>query len=191
MMSICSYWILQKRIANDFVWNIIVLYLTWSSPRRPWLHSNRVNYTIYNNLCFIICTNRLWITVSLCRILVDICNRQHRSVFHQLINEHEALILLPPANEVWGKVIFSVACVKNSVHRGTVCLSACWDTTPQADNPPGADPPEQTSQSRPPEQTPLQCMLGDMVNKRAVCILLECNLVCFICSVLQGMDITV
>ena len=23
---------------------------------------------------------------------------------------------LPPANEVWGKVIFSVACVKNSVH---------------------------------------------------------------------------
>ena len=26
--------------------------------------------------------------------------------------------LLPPANEVWGKVIFSVACVKNSVHRG-------------------------------------------------------------------------
>ena len=27
-------------------------------------------------------------------------------------------ILLPPANEVWGKVIFSEACVKNSVHRG-------------------------------------------------------------------------
>ena len=28
------------------------------------------------------------------------------------------VILLPPANEVWGKVIFSEACVKNSVHRG-------------------------------------------------------------------------
>ena len=27
-------------------------------------------------------------------------------------------LLLPPINEVWGKVIFSVACVKNSVHRG-------------------------------------------------------------------------
>ena len=26
--------------------------------------------------------------------------------------------LLPPANEVWGKVIFSQACVKNSVHGG-------------------------------------------------------------------------
>ena len=25
--------------------------------------------------------------------------------------------LLPPANEVWGKIIFSEACVKNSVHR--------------------------------------------------------------------------
>ena len=28
-----------------------------------------------------------------------------------------SLTLLPPANEVWGKVIFSEACVKNSVHR--------------------------------------------------------------------------
>ena len=27
-------------------------------------------------------------------------------------------VLLLPANEVWGKVIFSQACVKNSVHRG-------------------------------------------------------------------------
>ena len=31
---------------------------------------------------------------------------------------------LQPANELWGKVIFSVACVKNSVHRGGICLSA-------------------------------------------------------------------
>ena len=28
------------------------------------------------------------------------------------------MALLPPANEVWGKVIFSQACVKNSVHSG-------------------------------------------------------------------------
>ena len=33
---------------------------------------------------------------------------------------------LPPANEVWGKVIFSVACVK--ILSRWVCLSACWDT---------------------------------------------------------------
>ena len=30
--------------------------------------------------------------------------------------------LLPPANEVWGKVIFSEACVKNSVHSGA-CMA--------------------------------------------------------------------
>ena len=34
------------------------------------------------------------------------------------INFFTYYIYLPPANEVWGKVIFSVACVKNSVHRG-------------------------------------------------------------------------
>ena len=36
--------------------------------------------------------------------------------------------LLPPANDVWGKVIFSEACVKNSVHRG----GSTWaGTSPQ------------------------------------------------------------
>ena len=44
--------------------------------------------------------------------------------------------LLPPANEVWGKVIFSVACVKNSVHRGgSASVHAGIPHTP------GADPP--------------------------------------------------
>ena len=46
--------------------------------------------------------------------------------------------LLPPANEVWGKVIFSVACVKNSVQWGEGGLPQCmlgYHT------PPGADPP--------------------------------------------------
>ena len=31
---------------------------------------------------------------------------------------HYGFVYLPPANEVWGKVIFSEVCVKNSVHRG-------------------------------------------------------------------------
>ena len=43
----------------------------------------------------------------------------------------------------WAKVIFSQACVKNSVHRGEgVCLSACWDTPPGADTPPTRQPPQ-------------------------------------------------
>ena len=36
----------------------------------------------------------------------------------------EIIRFLPPANEVWGKVIFSEACVKNSVHRGVVSQHA-------------------------------------------------------------------
>ena len=39
-------------------------------------------------------------------------------VFLQMIKHYNFLYLLPPANEVWGKVIFSEACVKNSLHRG-------------------------------------------------------------------------
>ena len=65
----------------------------------------------------------------------------------------------------WAKVIFSQACVKNSVHRGEgVCLSACWDTPTLEQTPLGADTPrEQTPpgsrhpQSRhPPGADPLQ-----------------------------------
>ena len=33
--------------------------------------------------------------------------------------------LLLPANEVWGKVVFSEACVKNSVHRGGLLQGVC------------------------------------------------------------------
>ena len=39
--------------------------------------------------------------------------------------QFNVLGLLPPANEVWGKVIFSQACVKNSVHGGGGGLGFC------------------------------------------------------------------
>ena len=45
--------------------------------------------------------------------------------------------LLPPANEVWGKVIFSVACVKKSVHGGSASVHA-GIPPPGADTPPCA-----------------------------------------------------
>ena len=35
-------------------------------------------------------------------------------------------VLLPPANEVWAKVIFSQACVIPSVHKGGVCI--LWES---------------------------------------------------------------
>ena len=92
----------------------------------------------------------------------------------------------------WGKVIFSEACVKNSVHKGGGSGSVQagppqpradtppWEQTP----PPGADTPSPPSWEQTPD-TPLirsrhppeQCMLGDTGNKRAVRILLECILV--------------
>ena len=68
--------------------------------------------------------------------------------------------------------VFTAVC--DSIHGGGgVCLSACWDATPT----PGADTP-----------LPAQCMLGDTVNKWAVCILLECNLV-FLCNQIQQLVI--
>ena len=50
--------------------------------------------------------------------------------------------LLPPAKEVWGKVIF-YTCLSFCL-QGGVCLSACWDTTPpwSRHHPPGADTPQ-------------------------------------------------
>ena len=41
-----------------------------------------------------------------------------------LICEYQRSFLLP-ANKVWGKVIFSEACVKNSVHGGGCGIPAC------------------------------------------------------------------
>ena len=74
----------------------------------------------------------------------------------------------------WGKVIFSVACVKNSVHGG-VCPIACWDTHPRRGTllPPTRPPREQTPRTRhPPPPTPRR-----YGQQAAVRILLECNLV--------------
>ena len=114
-------------------------------------------------------------------------NLTHATNTQGNMQEGERETLLPPAMKLGQGYVFTRVC--NSVHRG-VCPIACWNTPPgtQAGTPPpqGADPQEQT----PREQTPLgadtplgpgispaQCMLGDMGNKRVVCILLGCNLV--------------
>ena len=74
-------------------------------------------------------------------------------------------------NKAWGKVLFSE--VSRVLFTGGVCLSACSDTTPLWSRPPRT----RHHPHGPGTTTPVQCMLGDTVNKRAVCILLECNLV--------------
>ena len=106
-------------------------------------------------------------------------------------------VFLPPANEVWGKVKFAAACVKNSVHRGGTSSGTPQAGTPNPPGqvPPGLIPPGQVPpwactppQVHPRAGTPPgqvhpqdQYMLGDMGNKRAVRILLECILVTHVC----------
>ena len=71
--------------------------------------------------------------------------------------------------EVWGNVIFSVACVKNSVYRGRGLLPQCM----LGYHPPG---PKHPPQSRPPG-TPCAVHAGRYSHQAGGSILLECNLV--------------
>ena len=89
-----------------------------------------------------------------------------------------------------------------------VCPIEYWDTLPpwleagppsdQAPPPPGADPWDQAPpgsrhpQDQAPPRTrhpPAQCMLGDTGNKRAVRILLECNLVVYRKILYHGVEV--
>ena len=95
---------------------------------------------------------------------------------------------LPPANEFWGKVIFSEACVKNSVHGegGGVTdqqyISSCTVGGIGHMVPPGQAPPMDRHPSR--AGTPRAGISPrNMVNERAVRILLECILVWLMFSV--------
>ena len=54
---------------------------------------------------------------------------------------------LPPANEVWGKVIFLHLSV--ILFTGGVCLSACWDTPRDHAHPPNHAPPRTMHPSGP------------------------------------------
>ena len=110
-----------------------------------------------------------------------------------IITEHNMYIKhytdnLPPTTKLGQGNIFTG--IFDSVHRGEgVCLSAFWDTTtPQDQAPPGlgtpwnqAHPPGPGTPPGPGRHPPEQSILGDTVNERAVCILLECNLV-FYCD---------
>ena len=72
----------------------------------------------------------------------------------------------------WGKVIFSVACVKNSVHMGGGGLPHCMlGHIPPRSRPPGSRPPPGA------DTAPGAVQVGRYGNKGAVRILLECILV--------------
>ena len=97
----------------------------------------------------------------------------------------------------WAKVIFSQACVENSVHRGGRVSASVHagihppgaDTSPRSrpareQTCPGADTPQSRQpplwEQTPPEQTPPpRTRLQHTVNERPVRILLECILVLY------------
>ena len=98
----------------------------------------------------------------------------------------QAYTFLPPATEVSGSYCYRpqrscgqgyvFTCVCDSVNKGGVCLSACWDiTSPGSRHPLGADTPQE--QTHPQQQTPPGSRLRHTVNERTVRILLECILV--------------
>ena len=88
--------------------------------------------------------------------------------YQSRLGSREVSGLLPPANEVWGKVIFSQACVIPSVHEGRGVRRESAHP-PVGQNPPGCSPPRQTTLDATPPP--------GYVNKRAVRIVLECILV--------------
>ena len=87
--------------------------------------------------------------------------------------QNQILIFLPPANEVWGKIIF--------LHLSVILLT--WGGeylgryTLRQGTPPGQVHPQAGT---PPREQGSSAWLGDTGNKRAVRILLECILVLFV-----------
>ena len=111
---------------------------------------------------------------------------------------------LPPANEVCESYVFTPVCQSFCSQWGLpqCIMGSPWDQTPpspgpgtpqdqappwdqappQDQTPPQDQAPPPATRHPPREQAdpPAQCMLGDTVNKWAVRILLECNLVLFL-----------
>ena len=86
----------------------------------------------------------------------NICNE--KILLHLFAKcKQDPVYFLPPANEVWGKVIFSEACVKNSVHRGGGSASVHAGiphsprpgTSPGTGHPPGPAAPQTRHPSGP------------------------------------------
>ena len=81
------------------------------------------------------------------------------TVCHNTVSVHNSS---PPSTKLVQSYVFTRVC--DSVHGVGGLLHCMLGYTSQDQAPPGADAP------------PAQCMLGDTVNERAVCILLECIL---------------
>ena len=96
------------------------------------------------------------------------------------LSTSELKTLLLTAYEVWGKILFSQACVILSTRRvdsQTHLVTPPVHTNPWTHHPPGHTTPRSTPVNKPPPQYTQQ---GNAVNLRSVHILLECILVVII-----------
>ena len=95
-------------------------------------------------------------------------------MFSSLLSQQPHFLVFYRPQRSWGKVIFSEACQEFCSGGVPGQVHPPGRYTARAGTPPwtGTPPP---GQILPPNSA--QCMLGDMGNKRAVRILLECNLV--------------
>ena len=121
------------------------------------------------------------------RLTLNTTPRQHLSsfyIFSEILGVKEGTLspcgkcihhFLPPSLKLGQGNVFTLSVIL--FMGGGVCLSACWDTHPLGRHPPGQTPPG---------RHPLCSACWDTVNKQAVCILLECNLVKFIISLTSG-----
>ena len=117
----------------------------------------------------------------------SVCRRNRHTCTHADIQKHYLsvkqmistfqLIFIAHKRSLGQSNIFSSVCQEFCSQGGLPQCMLGYHPLRGADTPLGADTPP-PPRANPPEQTPpVQCMLGDTVNKRAVCILLECNLV--------------
>ena len=123
--------------------------------------------------------NYLKIEVTCLMICWDVLNCLSSFLFDGILEQWITKILVTARKRSLGQgnIFTSVFSLSRILFTGGVCLSACWDTTAPLL---GADTPREQTPTPSGAGTPplAQCMLvGDTVHKRAVCILLECNLV--------------
>ena len=80
---------------------------------------------------------------NLCFHETNVFGTAHRLIMKRHILECSYYGFLPPANEVWGKVIFSEVCVENSIHRGEGCypsMHCSWYPSMPCSRSPGGSP---------------------------------------------------
>ena len=122
------------------------------------------------------------VIINIFGMIVIGCHHNPTTRYHHRRFISSGIIIARKPSLVQGN-IFSSVCQEFCSQGGSASVHAGIPRPPRADTPRSGQPPRgvdtPSGADTPPtrQPPPAQCMLGDTVNKRAVCILLECNLV--------------